>query len=227
MNTHPNFSDSIIIETQDKPQACVIWLHGLGADGHDFVPIVEQFDLPKDLGVKFIFPHAPIRPVSLNDNVPMRAWFDVYSLENFDKHDHIGIESSEKGINHLIDQQLEYFPSNRIILAGFSQGGAMALFAGLRFPKKLAGIIALSTCFPYIEPALLNFSDANKNTPIFMAHGQFDPVLPLDIGEGARSHLATWKYPIEWHEYPMAHEVCDQEIKDISGFITQILMQCV
>lgn len=223
MNTHPHFSDSIIIETQADPQACLIWLHGLGADGHDFVPIVKQLNLPENKGIRFVFPHAPIRPVTLNANMPMRAWFDIYSLERFDKHDHVGIESSEKGIHRLIEEQLIDFSSENIILAGFSQGGAMALFAGLRFPKKLGGIMALSTCFPYVDPTMLNFSDANKNIPIFMAHGTSDAVLSLDMGKAAYHHLKNWQYPVEWHEYSMAHEVCDQEIKDISGFIRQVL----
>ncbi len=223
MNTQVDFSDSIIIETQPNVKACVIWLHGLGADGNDFVPITQQLNLPAGFGIRFIFPHAPIRPVTLNNNMPMRAWFDLHSLEHFDRHDQEGIEKSEYGINQLINDQLTQLPAQKILLAGFSQGGAMALFAGLRCSKKLAGILALSTYFPYTDESVRRFSPINKNTPIFMAHGEHDEVLPLAMGEESYQHLTQWGYNVSWHEYCMAHEVCNQELRDISNFIKKCL----
>lgn len=221
--SHPDFSDSIIVETGPNPQACIIWLHGLGASGNDFVPIIEQLPLPKNLALRFIFPHAPIRPVTLNNNMPMRAWFDIYSLDRDLKHDHEGIESTERGIDQLIQTQLKQFDSKKILIAGFSQGGAMALFAALRYQKPLGGILALSTYFPYKTQEIAQFSAANKNTPIFMVHGSADEVLSLKMGEESKAHLLKQGYSIEWHEYPMAHSVCEQEVQDIAKFIVSCL----
>lgn len=221
MNTHLDFSDSIIVETAPQAQACIIWLHGLGADGSDFVPIVQQLPLPETLGVKFIFPHAPIRPVAINNNFAMRAWFDIYSLNRLERHDHAGTEASEAGIRRLIEKQLEHFPSEKIMLAGFSQGGAMALFAGLRFPQKLGGIIALSTYLPYTDLNVLNASAINKDIPIFLAHGTHDSVLTIGMGYETEKRLKQWGYPVAWHEYDMAHEVCSKEIKAVAEFITE------
>lgn len=222
-SSHPDFSDSIIVETGPNPQACVIWLHGLGASGDDFVPIVEELPLPKDLPIRFIFPHAPIRPVTLNNNMPMRAWFDIYSLDRNLKHDQEGIESTERGIDQLIQSQLKEFDSKKILIAGFSQGGAMALFAALRYPKPLGGVLGLSTYFPYKAAEISKFSAANKNIPIFMVHGRFDEVLTLKMGEESKAHLVEQGYTVEWHEYPMAHSVCAEEIQDIAEFITRVL----
>jgi len=221
--SHPDFSDSIIIETGPNPQACIIWLHGLGASNDDFVPIIEQLALPKNLPLRFIFPQAPTRPVTLNNNISMPAWFDIYSLDRDLKHDHEGIEASERGIDQLIQTQLKQFDSKKILIAGFSQGGAMCLFSALRYPKPLGGILALSTYFPYNEKEIAKFSHANKNIPIFMAHGEFDEVLSLKMGEETREHLVKQGYAVEWHQYPMAHSVCAEEVVDIAKFIVKTL----
>lgn len=222
--SHPDFSDSIIVETGPNPQACIIWLHGLGASSDDFVPIAEQLPLPKNLAVRFIFPQAPIRPVAINNNMPMPAWFDIYSLDRNLKHDHAGIEASERGIDQLIQTQLNDFDSRKILIAGFSQGGAMALFSALRYPKPLGAVLGLSTYFPYKTQEIAQFSVANKSIPIFLAHGEFDEVLTLNMGEETKMHLIQQNYNVEWHEYPMAHSVCAEEIVDIAKFILRVLV---
>jgi phospholipase/carboxylesterase len=208
--------------TKDSKTAAigsVIWLHGLGADGHDFADIVPQLHLPENLPIRFIFPHAPIRPITINANMRMRAWYDIYSLEDLTQEDEAGILQTEKSINELIRAEIDNgIPSNRIILAGFSQGGAMALFAGLRYPQPLAGILALSTYLPLANQPL---QTANRNIPIFMAHGRFDPVLPMSLGQQTYMLLKKLNYPIEWHEYPMEHQVCAEEIAAISQWLRQ------
>src|SRR3990167_9679736 len=179
--------DSIIVEPTTNHQASVIWLHGLGADGYDFVPIVNQFNLPTALGIKFIFPHAPIMPVTINAGMKMRAWFDIVALDISGPADEKGIRKTEQKLNQLISNEIESgIVSEKIILAGFSQGGAMALHCGLRYPKKLGGIIGLSTFLPLYERVHLEANPANKNVSIFMAHGTQDPIVPFQFGELTR-----------------------------------------
>lgn len=203
--------EKITKDSKTKATGSVIWLHGLGADGHDFVDIVPQLRLPEDLSIRFIFPHAPIRPVTVNAKMRMRAWYDIYSLNDLANEDEAGILQTEKSIDELIRAEIDNgIASDRIILAGFSQGGAMALFSGLRYPKPLGGILALSTYLPLANHSPLN--PANQQIPIFMAHGRFDPVLPLSLGQQSYALLKKLNYPIEWHEYPMEHQVCYEEI---------------
>ena len=212
--------DSIIVEPTTNHQASVIWLHGLGADGYDFVPIVNQFNLPTALGIKFIFPHAPIMPVTINAGMKMRAWFDIVALDISGPADEKGIRKTEQKLNQLISNEIESgIVSEKIILAGFSQGGAMALHCGLRYPKKLGGIIGLSTFLPLYERVHLEANPANKNVSIFMSHGTQDPIVPFQFGELTRNYLTQLKYSVNWYTYPMQHEVCSQEILDVKQWL--------
>jgi phospholipase/carboxylesterase len=214
--------EKIIHETKKKAIGTVIWLHGLGADGHDFADIVPQLNLPDHLPIRFIFPHAPIRPVTINANMHMRAWYDIYSLSDLQKEDQTGIIQTETAIHTLIHQEIEHgIRSEYIMLAGFSQGGAMALFCGLRYAQPLAGILALSTYLPLLSLATDSAHQANRKTPIFMAHGRFDPVLPITLGKNSYDQLKQLGHPIEWHEYPMAHAVCQAEIRAIGHWLTE------
>ncbi len=215
--------ETVIIEHQPPVQASIIWLHGLGADGHDFAGIIPQLQLPKQLGIRFIFPHAPVRPVTLNNGFAMRAWYDIYSLNNLHKEDRAGIQTSEEAIRRLIQQQRDLgIPTSRIILAGFSQGGALALHTGLRYPQRLAGIMGLSTYLPLL-PYFTEAHSENQQTPIFLAHGEFDQVLPLALGELTRDHLLQSGYHVDWFSYPMGHEVSLAEIVDINRWIQKVL----
>lgn len=221
MTTHSSL-EKITLSTHAHAIGSVIWLHGLGADGHDFVDIVPQLNLPDNLPIRFIFPHAPLQPVTINANMRMRAWYDIYSLNDLTQEDETGIIKTEKSIHELIDQEVAHgIPNQRIILAGFSQGGAMALFTGLRYLQSLGGILALSSYLPLSHDTLPNASEANRKTPIFMAHGRFDPVLPIALGVDTYHLLQRLNYPIEWHEYPMQHQVCAEEIAAISEWLTQ------
>ncbi len=213
----------ITIETASKPQASIIWLHGLGADGHDFESIVPQLNLPDDLAIRFIFPHAPSIPVSLNGGYIMPAWYDIKQNDLGVEHDRHGIQQSSQSIQLLIDQeQMRGIASNRIILAGFSQGAAMALHVGLRQSKPLAGIMALSGYLLLPDESTLWQPDSN-NTPIFMGHGIHDPVVAFGLGESTYLKLQSHDYNIAWHSYPMEHSVCPEEVRDISRWIQQIL----
>lgn len=218
-----NSLESVIIKPSQPTTGSVIWLHGLGADGHDFADIVPQLRLPQELRLRFIFPHAPVRPVAINANMHMRAWFDIYSLENLEKEDEAGIAATQRAIINLIEQEISNgTPSDSIVLAGFSQGGAMALYTGLRYEKPLAGMIALSTYLPLTQKISTAASNANKQTPILMAHGRFDPVLPVMLGQKTYERLKQLGHAIEWHEYPMEHQVCVEEIAVISKWLTSI-----
>ncbi len=214
----------VIIEPENTHKASVIWLHGLGADGHDFAPVIPQLNLAESLGIRFIFPHAPVRNVTMNQNMPMRAWFNLHSLELRDTQDFDinGILESKNYIDQLIKNEVEQsIPATKILLAGFSQGGCLALLNGLTYPETLAGILALST---YLPPEVKwQINPANKKTPIMMAHGDFDPVLPLKMGQITYEHLHQQNLNVAWHQYPMAHEVCRQEITDISQWLTKLL----
>ncbi len=211
--------------TGPTPNASVIWLHGLGADGHDFENIVPQLQLPADLAIRFIFPHAPVRPVTLNGGMSMRAWFDLVSLDPHSPADHAGIEASTRAINVLIKAELDKgIPAERIILAGFSQGGSMALYIGLHYPKRLAGLMGLSCFIPEsaLDPKTL--ASANQNIPIFITHGHYDPVVPYSFGELTRDTLKQLNYHVSWRDYEMEHQVSMEEIRDISQWIQEVLI---
>ncbi len=210
----------IEIETAPNPQHTVIWLHGLGADGHDFEPIVPELVDPRWPALRFVFPHAPVRPVTINGGMPMRAWYDIVGMEIAQRQDERGMRESVAQLEELVASEMARgVSSERILLAGFSQGGAIALACGLRHAHKLDGIIALSTYLPMAEKTAAEAAAANRATPIFFAHGTADPVVPLVLGEMSRNHLQGLGYAIEWHAYPMAHQVCAEEIADLRRFI--------
>jgi phospholipase/carboxylesterase len=204
--------------------AAVIWLHGLGADGNDFVPIVAELELPPALNIRFIFPHAPVRPITINQGYRMRGWFDVTSFDIAGRDDEAGIIESSNALMTLCDQQVAAgIAAERIIVAGFSQGGAIALYAGLRYPQTLGGIMALSTFLPMPQRLQHEAADTNRNTPIFMAHGLHDDIVALKFGIQTRSLLQQLGYHLHWHDYVMGHGVCAEEIRDISSWLVSIL----
>jgi phospholipase/carboxylesterase len=210
--------DAIQIETGPNPQAAVIWLHGLGADGHDFEPIVPELALAAP--VRFVFPHAPIRPVSINQGMRMRAWYDILQLGGGPE-DEAGLRASQTLVEELVRAQR--LPPGKIALAGFSQGGAIVLLTALRYPERLAGVIALSTYLPLAPKLAAERSEANRDIPIFMAHGRYDDLIPMPRAQASRKHLEDLGYRVEWHDYPMPHSVCAPEIGDISGFLSKVL----
>lgn len=208
----------------DDPKASVIWLHGLGANGNDFVPIVDQFDIHKSQKVRFVFPHAPIRPITVNGGMRMRAWYDISEISIDHQEDVKGIEASNQLVQLLIErEEMLGIPSNKIVLAGFSQGGAMSLFTGLRYSKRLAGIIALSSYLPLASRLSDEINSVNHSIPIFMAHGLYDPIVPLMLGQMCRQQLEGLGYNISWHSYSMPHTVIPTEIDDIGLFLKKIL----
>ncbi|MGQ0441842.1 MAG: alpha/beta hydrolase [Methylophilaceae bacterium] len=204
-----------------SPAASVIWLHGLGADGHDFVPVVEMLHLPH---VRFILPHAPYRKVTVNNGHQMRAWYDLFGLTLGSREDEPGIRTTQAAIEALIAREIARgVPKQKIVLAGFSQGGAMALHTGLRLQQPLAGILALSTYLPLKQHLASEKSSANQNTPIFMAHGSDDQVISLATCRVSLEVLRTQQYAVSWHEYPMGHSVCMEEIEAIRTFLLAII----
>ena len=212
------------INPSSPPTATVIWLHGLGADGHDFEPIVPELGLPDTLPVRYVFPHAPHRAVTINGGMVMRAWFDILDVRLTHKVDVANFIESAAQLVALIENELQKgMPSDRIVLAGFSQGGAIALHTGLRYEKQLAGILALSTYLPTIDTLAGERSQANLNIPIMMAHGTLDPLVPIANAVSARQNLTDLAYPVSWHEYQMGHAVCPEEIRDISSWLLGIL----
>jgi phospholipase/carboxylesterase len=207
-------------ETAANPTHSVIWLHGLGADGHDFAPIVPELVDPAWPALRFVFPHAPVRPVTVNGGVPMRAWYDIYAFDAAARQDEAGIRASIGEVEALIAREHERgVPSERIFLAGFSQGGAIALAAGLCHAERLAGIVALSTYLPIAGTLAAERSAANAATPIFQAHGSADPVVVLPRGSASRDALQALGYAVDWHTYPMAHAVCAEEIDDLRRWL--------
>ncbi|HTL25898.1 MAG TPA: alpha/beta fold hydrolase [Burkholderiales bacterium] len=215
--------ETIEIETGSQPDAAVIWLHGLGADGHDFEPIVPELQLPQRLSIRFIFPHAPVRPVTLNQGMRMRAWYDILQLGG-GREDEPGIRASQKAVEDLIAREgSRGIAARRIVLAGFSQGGAIVLQTSLRYPERLAGTLALSTYLPLAGTLAAERSALNQDLPIFMAHGSQDPMIPLDRARFSRDALAALGYPVQWREYPMPHSVCLEELADIATWLTQVL----
>jgi len=216
--------DAVEIETGPSPRVAVIWMHGLGADGHDFEPIVPEIGLPEGLAARFVFPHAPMRPVTINGGAVMRAWYDVMGLGGIRREDEQGVRASQRDIEALIDREkTRGLSAGRILLAGFSQGGAMALQTGLRHPERLAGLVVLSSFLPLTDKVAAEASAANRDVPIFMAHGAHDPLIPLSRGHESRDRLLTQGYRIEWHEYPMPHSVCAEEIADLSAWLREVL----
>lgn len=210
------------ISTSDSPDASVIWLHGLGADGYDFAPVVEALQpLPH---IRFILPHAPAMPVTFNGGYVMPAWYDIYDRDIVDRQDEAGIRATQARIDALItyEQQRSVDPA-RIVLAGFSQGGAIALHTGLRHPHRLAGIMALSTYLPLQPQLAQERSPENATLPIFMAHGQFDDIIAIARAQASRELLEGMGYPLEWHEYTMPHSVCNEEVADIRDFLLRVL----
>ena len=219
--------DAIEIETGKNPAASVIWMHGLGADGNDFVPIVNELELDGTPAIRFVFPHAPMRPVTINNGYVMRAWYDV-SLDDLAgqsrRADEQGVRESQVQITALIERETKRgVGAEHIVLAGFSQGGAIALQTGLRYPRKLAGVMALSSYLPLAESLLQEAAPANKATPIFMAHGTYDPLVPLVMGAGSMTLLTGLGYTVEWRQYPMQHSVCPEEIQDIGAWLQKVL----
>lgn len=202
----------VIVEPTTEHKATVIWLHGLGADGHDFEPIVPELKLPAELGVKFIFPHAPVIPVTINGGYQMRAWYDIRNADLSQREDEAGVRQSAEQVEQLIKHEIEQgIPADRIILAGFSQGGAVTLHLATRLKQKLAGIVALSTYLTIPDKLAGEKSDANLDTPIFMAHGQQDPVVPMQRGQYSAKVLEDNGFKVQWSDYPMPHAVCLEE----------------
>ena len=212
--------ESIAIETGPRPQAAVIWLHGLGADGHDFEPIVPELGLARP--VRFVFPHAPVRAVTINNGMRMRAWYDILQFGG-GAEDEAGIRASERLVEALLEgEKKKGIAADKIVLAGFSQGGAIALQTALRHAERLAGVLALSTYLP-LAAKLQEAGAANRATPIFMAHGSFDDIIPLRRAEQSRDLLKQAGYPVEWRVYPMPHSVSAEEIRDIAQFLGRVL----
>lgn len=198
----------------------VIWLHGLGADGHDFEPIVPELKLPPACSIRFIFPHAPQRAVTINAGVVMRAWYDIRSMQIEQLEDETGIRESERQVQALIAREnARGIASEKIVLAGFSQGGAIALHTGLRYPQPLAGIIGLSTYLPLVDRVGAERSPVNQQTPILLAHGMYDPIVPFHLAEDTHYFLQQYDYGVELHRYPMQHSVCGEEIDLISAWL--------
>ena len=210
--------EAIQIETGPEPEAAVIWLHGLGADGHDFEPIVPELELSKP--VRFVFPHAPIRPVTINNGMRMRAWYDIFQFGG-GREDEQGLRASQKLVEEMIRAQ--GLPPEKIVLAGFSQGGAIVLQTGLRYAERLAGIMALSCYLPIASTVAAERSAANQSIPIFMAHGAYDDIIPIQRAQQSRAALEQLGYNVEWHDYPMPHSVCAPEIADISAFLSKVI----
>ena len=216
--------DVVEVESGRDPTGAVIWLHGLGADGHDFEPLVPDLVRPGERALRFVFPHAPIRPVTLNGGFAMRAWYDIVALDRRGPEDDAGIRASRATVERLIRRENERgIKSEHIVLAGFSQGGAMALFVGVRYPQKLAGMMGLS-CYMLSESRLVpERHAANQTTPVFLAHGKEDPVVVPALGEEARRLLEAAGYAVEWHTYTMPHSVCPQEVADIATWLRRVV----
>ncbi|MDX8399500.1 MAG: carboxylesterase [Gallionellaceae bacterium] len=218
----PTILPHITLDTAANPQHSIIWLHGLGADGQDFVPIAEEMSLP--VAVRYIFPHAPKQPVTINAGFIMRSWYDIVATDMGRQQDTAGIKASQAEIQKLIVQERERgVLAENIFLAGFSQGGAVALHTGLRHTEKLGGILALSTYLPVAELLEEEASSANKHTAIFIAHGCNDPIVPFKLGKHSSELLIQQGYQIDWHEYAMPHSVCQDEVHDIEGWLCQRL----
>lgn len=217
--THQS-TESVVLDPPTPPDAAVIWLHGLGADGFDFVPIVEELRLPPTLAVRFIFPHARQRPVTINGGFVMRAWYDITGLGPGSAEDQAGIRESAEVVRGYVEQEnAGGIASERIVIAGFSQGGAIAFQAALRHPQRLAGVMALSTYLPLRQTLAAEAAPANRDMPILMCHGLRDPMVPATLGTASRDLLQSLGYKVEWKDYPMEHQVCMEEVLDISKWL--------
>jgi phospholipase/carboxylesterase len=218
--------ETIEVETAPKPDAAIIWLHGLGADGHDFEPIVPELVPRAARAWRFVFPNAPVRPVTINNGMRMRAWYDIVGLDRRAAEDVAGFQDADTKIRELIAREVARgIPAGRIVLAGFSQGGAVSLYTAPRLAEKLAGVMALSCYLPRESVLDAERKTANDATPIFMAHGLQDGTVPMMLGVRSRDALLARGYKVEWHEYPMAHAVCAQEVADIRQFLFHVLPQ--
>jgi len=218
-------ADAVVLAPASPATASVIWLHGLGADGNDFVPIVPELRLPSSVAVRFVFPHAPMRAVTINNGMRMRAWYDILDLTPGGPQDDAGIRDSAAILAGFIQRERDSgIAAGRIVVAGFSQGGAIALHAALRHPERLAGVMALSTYLPLRTTLAAEASKVNRDIPILMCHGSFDPVLPLRLGSSSRDLLRAEGYTVDWKEYPMQHQVCLEEIHDISTFLCRVVL---
>ena len=216
--------ETVEIETAARPDAAIIWLHGLGADGNDFVPVIPELVRGGERAWRFVFPHATVRPITINGGMRMRAWYDIISLERPAAEDAAGFRDTDLAVRELITREMgRGIPADRIVLAGFSQGGAVALYTAPRFSQRLAGVMALSTYLPLASRFAAERNPANLATPIFMAHGLADAMLPIKLGLDSRDHLKSLGYTVEWHQYPMAHALCSQEIADIRHYLFRAL----
>lgn len=212
--------ETVINETGADPQWAVLWLHGLGADGHDFAPIVPELLRPHWPAIRFVFPHAPVQPITINNGVPMRAWYDIVSMDFRSRADAAGVDASVLALDGLIEDEIARgIPAERILLAGFSQGGAIILSAALRRTRPLAGLIALSTYLPDPETAAAQRAPDGIRPPVFMAHGAQDPVIPQPIAAHTAQTLTALGFPLEWHSYPMAHQVCGDELQALGDWL--------
>ena len=215
---------AIELETAPQPAASVIWLHGLGADGNDFVPVVRELKLPRDMAIRFVFPHAPVRPVTINNGVKMRAWYDITAADLNNRADLAGVKQSQLQVEALIAREVERgIRSARIVLAGFSQGGAVALYTGLRHAQRLAGIMALSTYLIGADALAIEAASVNRGVPIFMAHGTADPIVRFDWGNASRRALIEAGYGVDWQTYGIEHSVCMEEIDAVSAWLQRVL----
>jgi phospholipase/carboxylesterase len=214
--------ECVEVTTGDKPVGSVIWLHGLGADGHDFEPIVPELQLPDDLPLRFVFPHAPVRPVTINGGMAMRAWYDIVSLDSEGRADAAGVRESTAILEALIAREIERgIEAENIVIAGFSMGGAIAINTALHTDHKLAGLMALSTYLPIT--GALEGSNGSRDLPVFMAHGTFDPMVLHQWGKASAEGLSAAGFEVEWHDYPMQHAVCIEEIRDIREWLLRVL----
>jgi phospholipase/carboxylesterase len=211
---------AIEIETAPDPRHAVIWLHGLGADGHDFEPIVPELVAPSWPALRFVFPHAPVRPITINGGMPMRAWYDISGMEIAQRQDEAGLRASFGLLAEMIEHEVARgVPARNVFLAGFSQGGAIVLGGGLRHAARLGGIVALSTYLPLAEKTDAEAASANRDVPIFMAHGSADPTISQALGQMSRDYLSQRGYVVDWHSYRMAHQVCMEEIADLRAWL--------
>ncbi len=224
MVSNTEILNTVELGTADTAQYSIIWLHGLGADGNDFVSIIPELRMPNIDQIHFVFPHAPIRPITLNGGMPMRAWFDIYNLKESGPFDEAGINEAITSIHQLIQREIDQgIPSEKIILAGFSQGGYIALVSGLFFPERLGGLIGLSTFLWNMPDFEKRIQSQNQHTPIYLAHGSVDPVVPFKFGEHTATHLKNSGYDVTFHTYDMAHTVCFEEIESLSFWLQKIL----
>lgn len=216
--------ETIEAESGPNPRASLIILHGLGADGNDFVPVAQELDLEALGPVRFVFPHAPVMPVTINNGYRMRAWYDILGTEMQGGQDEAGLRQSQKLVEELLEREEQRgIPADRIVLAGFSQGCAMSLLAGLRYPRRLAGIAGLSGYLPLAQHTAAERSAANRDTPVFLAHGTMDDIVVYPRGEATRDELHKLGQPVEWHSYPMGHSVCREEIDDLDAWLKRVL----